>query len=414
VKIAVVFDSLTPGWEDAEYKKEIAAKKEEEAEYDVARALLAKGHDVQMIGIGDDLNPMLERLAAFQPKVVFNGVEAFRGTARHEYGVAAVLEMHGYRHTGSSPTGLLVARNKSLTKKILTFHGIRVPAFTECKPGEKVVRPSELRFPLIVKPLLEDASIGIAKASVVESDEALVERVKFIHEKFSQAAIVEELIGGREIYAGLVGNDTMQVLPLVGINMGPLLASAGIAGLAIGFGAQTLVKDVINGFFILLENEYNVGDVVQLAGVKGAVESMTMRRTSLRGDDGTVHIVPNSEIKIVSNLTRDWAQVALHISVAYNENSDRIVEFLRQVGAELRHDPRFEEDIVADPEVPGIERVAQGEVDYLMLVRTRPGTQHAVSRELRRRIKECFEKHNVQAGNPARVYVLDNVSAPAK
>ena len=220
MKIAVVFDSLTPGWDDAEYKKEIAAKKEEEAEYDVARALLAKGHDVHLIGIGDDLNPMLEHLAAFQPKVVFNGVEAFRGTARHEYGVAAVLEMHGYRHTGSSPTGLLVARNKSLTKKILSFHGIRVPAFAEYKAGEKVVRPSELRFPLIVKPLLEDASIGISKASVVESDEALAERVKFVHEKFNQAAIVEELIEGREIYAGLVGNDTLQVLPLVELTFG--------------------------------------------------------------------------------------------------------------------------------------------------------------------------------------------------
>jgi len=220
VKIAVVFDSLTPGWEDAEYKKEIAAKKEEEAEYDIARALLAKGHDVHLVGIGDDLDPMLQRLAAFQPKLVFNGVEAFRGTARHEYGVAAVLEMHGYRHTGSSPTGLLVARNKSLTKKILTFHGIRVPAFAEYKPGEKLVRPSELRFPLIVKPLLEDASIGISKASVVESDEALAERVTFIHEKFSQAAIVEELIEGREIYAGLVGNDKLQVLPLVELTFG--------------------------------------------------------------------------------------------------------------------------------------------------------------------------------------------------
>ncbi|HEY6852954.1 MAG TPA: ATP-grasp domain-containing protein [Gemmatimonadales bacterium] len=220
MKIAVVFDSLTPDWDDALYKKEIAAKKEEEAEYDVARALLAKGHDVHLIGIGDDLNPMLERLAAFQPKVVFNGVEAFRGTARHEYGVAAVLEMHGYRHSGSSPTGLLVARNKSLTKKILTFHGIRVPTFAEYKPGEKVVRPSELRFPLIVKPLLEDASIGISKASVVENDEALAERVKFIHDKFSQAAIVEELIEGREIYAGLVGNAKMQVLPLVELTFG--------------------------------------------------------------------------------------------------------------------------------------------------------------------------------------------------
>ena len=131
----------------------------------------------------------------------------------------------------------------------------------------------------------------------------------------------------------------MQVLPLFGINMGPLLASAGIAGLAIGFGAQTLVHDVINGFFILLENQYSIGDVVQIAGVKGSVESMTMRRTSLRDDDGTVHIVPNSEIKIVSNLTRDWAQVALHISVAYGEESDRIVKLLQEVGIGLRNDP---------------------------------------------------------------------------
>jgi moderate conductance mechanosensitive channel len=206
----------------------------------------------------------------------------------------------------------------------------------------------------------------------------------------------------------------LQVLLVVGINVGPMLASAGIAGLAIGFGAQTLVHDVINGFFILVENQYDVGDVIRIAGVKGAVESMTMRRTTLRDDDGTVHIVPNSQITIVSNLTRDWAQIALHVSVAYGENSDRILQLLRQVGQDVRHDPEFEGEIVADPQVPGIERVAPGEVDYLMLVRTRPGSQYAVSRELRRRIKESFEKNNVQAGNPSRVYVLDQPGAPAK
>jgi small-conductance mechanosensitive channel len=205
---------------------------------------------------------------------------------------------------------------------------------------------------------------------------------------------------------------SMQILQQFGVNMGPLLASAGIAGLAIGFGAQTLVHDVINGFFILLENQYTIGEVVQVAGVKGTVESMTMRRTTLRDDDGTVHVVPNSEIKIVSNLTRDWAQVALHISVAYGEDSDRIIKFLEEVGTDVRNDPEFKDDIVADPQVPGIERVAQGEVDYLMLVRTLPGRRFAVARELRRRIKECFEKNNVKAGNPARIYVLDN--APGK
>jgi moderate conductance mechanosensitive channel len=199
----------------------------------------------------------------------------------------------------------------------------------------------------------------------------------------------------------------MQILPLLGVNMGPLLAGAGVAGLAIGFGAQALVHDVINGFFILMENQYDVGDVVRIGGVAGAVESMTLRRTTLRDETGAVHIIPNSEIKIVSNLTRDWAQVALHISVDYRENSDRILELLKQVGQELRHDPVYGAQVVADPEVPGIERVAGGEVDYLMLVKTRPGQQWAVSRLLRRRIKECFQKNNVQPGNPARVYVLE-------
>ena len=199
----------------------------------------------------------------------------------------------------------------------------------------------------------------------------------------------------------------MEILPLLGINMGPLLASAGVAGLAIGFGAQTLVHDVLNGFFILMENQYDIGDVVRIAGVAGTVESMTLRRTTLRDDTGAVHIIPNSEIKIVSNLTRDWAQMALHISVDYRENSDRIVELLKQVGADLRNDPQFAELLMAEPQVPGIERVADGEVDYLMLVKTRPGQQYAVSRELRRRIKECFQKNNVQPGNPARVFVLE-------
>ncbi len=214
-----MFDTLHPDWDDADYKKEVEAKVEE-AEYDVARALLANGHDVRLIGIQDQLGPLLERLAAFQPEVVFNGCECFRGNAKHEYAVAGVLEMHGYRYTGSSPTALLVARNKSLTKKILGYHDIRVPAFAEFHPDEKPVRPSELRFPLIVKPLLEDASVGIAQASVVEDDDSLGERVKFIHEKFSQAAIVEELIEGRELYVGLLGNATLEVLPIVEMMFG--------------------------------------------------------------------------------------------------------------------------------------------------------------------------------------------------
>jgi len=219
MKVAVVFDSLHPDWEDADYKREVDAHVAE-AEYDVARALLANSHDVRLIGIQDQLPPLLDRLAAFEPEVVFNGCEGFRGRARHEYAVAGVLEMHGYRYTGSSPTALLVARNKSLTKKILGYHGIRVPAFAEFHPGTTPVRPSELRFPLIVKPLLEDASVGIAQASVVEDDESLAERVAFVHQKFKQAAIVEELIEGRELYVGLLGNAAPDVLPIIEMTFG--------------------------------------------------------------------------------------------------------------------------------------------------------------------------------------------------
>ena len=199
----------------------------------------------------------------------------------------------------------------------------------------------------------------------------------------------------------------LQALPLFGLNLGPLLASAGIAGLAIGFGAQTLVHDFINGFFILLENQYDIGDNVRIAGVKGTVEAMSLRHTLLRDEDGTIHFVPNSEIKIVSNTTRDWSQLTLRVTVAYSEPTDRIVKLLQEVGDEVRHDPAYAEDIVGDIQVPGIDRIGNGEAEYLMLVKTRPNKQYAVSRELRRRIKDCFHKQNVQTPGPGRMYVVD-------
>jgi moderate conductance mechanosensitive channel len=199
----------------------------------------------------------------------------------------------------------------------------------------------------------------------------------------------------------------MQILPLVGLDIKPLLASAGIAGLAIGFGAQTLVKDVINGFFILLEDQYHLGDVVQIAGVKGTVEDMSLRRTALRDGDGSLHFIPNSGIKVVSNFTRDWTQISLHIPVDYSEQSDRVIKVLREAAVEVRNDARFADVIVSEPEVPGIERVSGHEVVYLMLVKTRPGQHFAVSRELRRKIKDCFEKNNIKMAAPPRIAVFD-------
>ena len=222
MKVAVVFDTPHPDWEDADYKGEIAAGKVQEAEYDVARALMQNDHDVRLVGVVDDVRQLVDRVAAFDPVLVFNCCEGFRGSAQYEYAVAAVLEMHGWRHTGSTPTALLVARNKSMSKKILKHHGIRVPEFATFHPGDAFLRPSTLRFPLIVKPLFEDASVGIAQASVVSDDGSLAERVGFIHEKFQQAAIAEELIEGRELYVGLIGNNKLEMLPIVELHFGTL------------------------------------------------------------------------------------------------------------------------------------------------------------------------------------------------
>src|SRR5581483_591391 len=200
----------------------------------------------------------------------------------------------------------------------------------------------------------------------------------------------------------------LMVLSVFNLNLGPMLASAGIAGLAIGFGAQTLVHDFINGFFILFENQYDIGDTIRIAGVKGTVERMSLRNTVLRDEDGTIHIVPNSSIQIVSNATRDWSQLAMRVVVAYSEPSDKIIKLLREVGEDVRHDPAYAEDVVSDIQVPGIDRVGNGEAEYLMLIKTRPNKQYTVSRELRRRIKSCFEKNNVHAAGPGRIYVMDS------
>lgn len=226
-----------------------------------------------------------------------------------------------------------------------------------------------------------------------------------------QLATLASVINGSGTFV-LIFLALIQILGVLQINVGPLLASAGIAGLAIGFGAQTMVKDVINGFFILLENQYDVGDTIRIAGVQGTVEYMSLRRTVLRDADGTVHTIPNSEIKIVSNTTRDWTQVSLHISAAYTEPSDRIIQLLKEVAQEVWNDPSLHDLLVSVPEVPGIDRVNGPDVDYLMLAKTRPGKQLQVTRELRRRIKECFHRNNIQPGGPSRMYVVDVGGVP--
>ena len=191
----------------------------------------------------------------------------------------------------------------------------------------------------------------------------------------------------------------MQILALLGINMGPLLASAGVAGLAIGFGAQTLVKDFINGFFILAEDQYDIGDTVRIAGVQGVVENLTLRRTVLRDADGTLHTVPSSEIKIVSNLTRDWIQVNLKVSVANSVPSDRVKALLQQTAEDLAKDRAFSDLIVSKPQAQKTEKIVGNSATYLLTLKAKPGSQDLVTRELQKRIKACFEANNIEPGD---------------
>jgi len=195
----------------------------------------------------------------------------------------------------------------------------------------------------------------------------------------------------------------LMILGELGIQLGPLLATAGIGALAIGFGAQSLVKDVINGFFIILENQYRIGDAIDVAGVSGLVESLTLRRTVLRDLEGRVHIVPNGEIKIVSNLSKEWARSVLDIGISYREDLDRVIDVLSRIGKEMESDERFKEALLEPFHILGVERFGESQLVVRMAVKTAPLKQWEVSRELRKRIKNRFDEEGIQIPYPHRI-----------
>jgi small conductance mechanosensitive channel len=192
----------------------------------------------------------------------------------------------------------------------------------------------------------------------------------------------------------------MLVLGELGLNLGPILAGAGIVGLAVGFGGQTLVKDIISGFFILFENQYRVNDVVQASGVSGLVEAVNLRTTVLRDIEGRVHIIPNGSISVVTNFTSGWSRALLDIGVAYKEDTDRCFEILKEVAREFEVDPAFGPKLDGKFEFPGVEKFADSAVVLRMMVRTRPLEQWNVMRELRRRIKKTFDHHGIEIPFP--------------
>ncbi len=205
------------------------------------------------------------------------------------------------------------------------------------------------------------------------------------------------------VIAVLIG--LLTILPELGVNISALLAGAGLAGLAIGFGAQSLVKDVFSGVFILVENQFGKGDVVNVAGVGGKVEDVNLRRTLLRDIDGTVHSIPNGEISVASNLTRSWARVNTMVGVSYGENLDHVFEVINRVGEELANDPEWSDDIIEAPKVLGVEGFGDSGIDIRILGDTQPMRQWDVMRELRRRLKKAFDDEGIEIPFPHRTLV---------
>lgn len=199
------------------------------------------------------------------------------------------------------------------------------------------------------------------------------------------------------------------------IDIGPILAGAGILGLAVSFGAQSLVKDVISGFFILFENQFAIGDVIEAGGKSGVVEKMTLRVVVLRDLKGTMHIVPNSEIKVVSNMTRGWSRAVVDIGVAYDEDVDRALAVVRDEAAQFSSDKVWAPQLDGPLEVPGVESLGDSAVVIRCLIRTQPGSQWNAAREFRRRLKNRFDREGIEIPYPQRrVHVSVQGQPPAE
>jgi moderate conductance mechanosensitive channel len=197
-------------------------------------------------------------------------------------------------------------------------------------------------------------------------------------------------------------------------NPTPLLASAGVAGVAIGLAAQTIVKDMINGMLVLVEDQYNVGDWVTLAGISGTVESMSLRKTSVRGGDGTLYLIPNSQITNVANQSRDFSTTTLNISVDFSADPDKVIALLQKVIGEVRREPAYKDIFLEDPKVLGVDQIKGPEVIYLVSVKTLARKQYDAIREMQKRIRLALEENNMLPGSPFRIGGGKTLTAPGE
>ena len=241
--------------------------------------------------------------------------------------------------------------------------------------------------PAVVKRLLTRPSVrrALTKRAAKKLEEEVERRVNTLTSVFVSTGIAFIIICG--LFA---------ILAEIGVNISAALAGLGIVGIAVGFGAQTLIRDLIGGILILLENQYGVGDVVQIAGIGGLVEEVNLRRTVLRDFDGTVHSVPNGEIKVASNYTKEWARVNMNISVGYGEDLGHVIEVINRVGTEMAEDPDWAPLILKAPQALRVDAFEDSGIAIKILGDTKRMQQWAVMGELRLRLKKAFDEEGIE------------------
>lgn len=227
-----------------------------------------------------------------------------------------------------------------------------------------------------------------------------------VQSRMEKRAATLSLILRQVTWIGISGIAFTMVLREFRLDIAPLIAGAGIVGLAVGFGAQSLVKDMISGFFILAENQFDVGDVISGAGVSGVVEGLHLRFTQLRDLEGKVHFIPNGEFRVISNMTRGWSRAVIDVGVAYGEDLDRVQAAIREVADGLRADPAFAAQLIEPVEVLGVESLGESSVSIRVLLKTMPGKQWPVAREFRKRVKEHFDRIGITIPFPHRVVIM--------
>jgi len=188
----------------------------------------------------------------------------------------------------------------------------------------------------------------------------------------------------------------VMMLSTLGVNIAPLIATVGVAGLALGFAAQNIVRDYLHGFFIIMEDWYRVGEVAMIAGIGGLVEDLNLRRTVLRDLNGTKHFIPNSKVELASNLTREWARINLNVSVAYKENLDRVFGVINQVCQAFKDDPTWGPDMLTTPHVERVDNLGDNGIEIKILGDTKPIRQWALTGELRKRLKDRFDQEGIE------------------